>query len=187
MLQGKGFVRVYPRVWRTADHQMSHEDWVEAARLALPRRAHVTGVTRLQLLGLDYGPRRPVHFVIEGELHLAFDGVFLHRTKALPPLDEVGVCVEAAYMAYCVRSRVIDAIKVGDWLLHGKHMDRQRLEALAVADPWRDGAYEALWILPHLSDDCWSMKESETCAILVFAGLHAPSATNPLSSKTDGR
>ena len=27
-------------------------------------------------------------------------------------------------MAYCVAVRVIDAIKVGDWLLHGKHMDR---------------------------------------------------------------
>ena len=48
-------------------------------------RAHLTGVSRLRACGLDYGPRLPVRFVIEGDLHLAFDNVFLHRTKKLLP------------------------------------------------------------------------------------------------------
>ena len=51
---------------------------------------------------------------------------------------------EAAYLAYCARARVIDAIKVGDWLLHNEHMALQRLTDLASADTWRDGAKEAL-------------------------------------------
>ena len=64
---------------------MKDHDWVEAARLALPANAHLTGISRIQACGLDSGPRLPVRFVIEGELHLAFDNVFLHRTKKLPP------------------------------------------------------------------------------------------------------
>ena len=174
MLQGDGFVRVFPRVWRRASHEMTDADWVRAARLALPEEAHLTGISLIQELGLDYGPRKPIHFVVAGDLHLAFEGVFLHRTKALAPLEEGDVCVEAAFMSYCVRCRVIDAIKVGDWLLHNQHMDLGRLEALATAHPWRDGAYEALWVLEHLDPDSWSLMESETRAVLVFAGLPRP-------------
>ena len=85
MLQGDGFVRVFPRVWRRASHEMSDADWVRAARLALPEEAHLTGISLIQELGLDYGPRKPIHFVVAGDLHLAFEGVFLHRTKALAP------------------------------------------------------------------------------------------------------
>jgi len=85
MLRGQRFVRILPRVYRHRDHEMSDDDWVEAARLALPERARLTGITRIQQLGLDVGPRRPVRFAIEGELHLTFDEIFLHRTKRLPP------------------------------------------------------------------------------------------------------
>ena len=181
MLQSQSFVRLFPRVWRRASHEMSAADWVKAARLALPADAHLTGISLIQELGLDYGPRKPIHFVVAGDLHLAFEGVFLHRTKALAPLDEGDVCVEAAFMSYCVQCRVIDAIKVGDWLLHNQHMDLGRLEALATAHPWRDGAYEALWVLEHLDQDSWSLKESETRGVLVFAGLPRPECNKQLT------
>jgi hypothetical protein len=180
MLQGEGFVRLFPRVWRRSSHEMSDADRVRAARLALPEQAHLTGISLIQELGLDYGPRKPIHFVVAGDLHLTFEGVFLHRTKALAPLQESDVCVEAAFMAYCVQCRVIDAIKVGDWLLHNGHMDLNKLEALATAHPWRDGAYEALWVLEYLDPDSWSLKESETRGILEFAGLPRPECNKHL-------
>jgi hypothetical protein len=163
---------------------MTGADWVRAARLALPDHAHLTGISLIQELGLDYGPRKPIHFVVAGDLHLAFEGVFLHRTKELAPLEEGDVCVEAAFMSYCVQCRVIDAIKVGDWLLHHQHMDLGRLEALATAQPWRDGAYEALWVLEHLDPDSWSLKESETRGVLGFAGLPAPECNQQLTEIT---
>ena len=184
MLQGHGFVRLFPSVWRRAGYEMTDADWVQAARLALPEDAHLTGISLIQELGLDYGPRKPIHFVVAGDLHLSFDGVFLHRTKALAPLQEGDVCVEAAFMSYCVQCRVIDAIKVGDWLLHNDHMDLGRLEALATAHPWRDGAYEALWVLEHLDPDSWSLKESETRAVLVFGGLPRPACNQRLREIT---
>ncbi|MDO9395807.1 MAG: hypothetical protein Q7T71_04625, partial [Herbiconiux sp.] len=63
MLEGQRFVRVLPRVYRLATHEMTHADWTRAAALALPDRAHLTGISRLQALGLDFGPRLPVRYV----------------------------------------------------------------------------------------------------------------------------
>jgi hypothetical protein len=153
---------------------MVEDDWVAAARLALPSDAHLTGISRLQRLGLDYGPRRPIRFVVDRDLHLTLAGIFLHRTKRLPPTDQDGVTIAAAFIAYCALARVIDAIKVGDWLLHRKHLTTDDIRSLALSAPWRDGAHEAIWILEHLDRRARSLKESETRAVLVFAGLPTP-------------
>ena len=174
MLQGRRFVRLHQGVWRVADHEMTEDDWLTAARLALPPTAHLTGLTRLQALGLDFGPRRPIRFVVQGDLHLELDGVFLHRTKRLPPTDEVGVTVAAAYLSYCAHARVIDAIKVGDWLLRRGHTTADEIHALALSGLWRHGADEALWILDHLDGRSRSLMESELRPILTFAGLSKP-------------
>ena len=181
MLQGKRFVRIHPGVWRHVDHQMTQADWIEAARLALPSTARTTGLTRLQQLGLDFGPRRPVRFVLPGDHHLAIDGVFLHRTKLMPPTDEVGATPTAAFVACCARFRVIDAIQVGDWLLHRGHMTRSSLEDLIVAQPWRRGVTEAAWVMEYLDGDSRSLKESETRALITFAGLPTPRGNKPVA------
>ena len=171
MLDGRRFVRLLPGVHKHRDHAMSRDDWVTVARLALPETAQLTGITRIQQLGLDFGPRWPLRFVVEGELHLAFAGVFLHRTRRMPPTDDVGATPAAAFVAYCRRARVIDAIKVGDWLLHHGHATAAEIRDLAQAELWRDGAPEALWILDHLDGDSRSLPESELRAVLEFAGL----------------
>ncbi len=173
-LEGARFVRLFPRVHRYAGHDMTDADWVLAARLAMPDGVHLTGITRLQQLGLDFGPRRPIRFVVGSDLHLALPGIFLHRTKRLPPTDEVGVVPAAAYLAYCARARTIDAIKVGDWLLREGHVSLAELRALALSALWRDGAHEAVWVLDHLDGRSRSLKESETRSVLSFAGLPKP-------------
>ncbi len=174
MLDGARFVRIYPRVYRARDHVMSDDDWRAAASLALPPHAHLTGLSRLQQCGLELGPRFPIRFVVEGDLHLAFDHVFLHRTKKLPPTDPVGVTVAAAFIAFCARARTIDAIKAGDWLLNHGQMTIREVRDLALAELWRPGSHEAIWVLPHLDARSRSLKESEARAILEFAGLPRP-------------
>jgi hypothetical protein len=168
------FVRVHPRVWRHPGHAMTHADRVTAAALAMPEEARLTGISRIQQLGLDYGPRDPIRFVVRGDLHIATEGVFLHRTKCLPPIDDVGVTPAAAFIAYCARARVIDAIKVGDWLLYRVHMTIDEVRALALRELWRPGAHEAIWILEHLDGRARSLPESEVRALLVSAGLPVP-------------
>jgi hypothetical protein len=180
MLEGRRFVRVHPRVYRHRDHAMTFDDHVTAARLALPSHAHVTGITRLQLLGLEYGPRLPLRFVVDGGLHLAFDDIFLHRTVLLPPTDAVGVTPAAAYVASCRRARTIDAIGVGDWLLHREHVDGDELYRLVAEQVWRDGAAEAGWVHDHLGGDSRSLRESEVRSLVRFAGLPPPEPNGPV-------
>lgn len=174
MLRGRRFERLHEGVWHLTEHEMTWDDLVTAAQLALPGRAYVTGITLIQRLGLDFGPRLPLHFVIEGDHHLELDRVFLHRTKRLAPTSGEGVVVAAAFLAYCATARVIDAIKVGDWLLHHQHASVAAIEALALAAPWRLGAAEALWVTPFLCAEARSLKESESRAVLCFAGLPQP-------------
>ncbi|HEX4685292.1 MAG TPA: hypothetical protein VH228_00820 [Nocardioides sp.] len=159
---------------------MTFDDAVLAARLALPPHAHPTGVTRLQLLGLDVGPPLPLRFVVQGELHLAVEGTFLHRTVLLPPTDDVGVTPAAAYLAFCHRSSTIEAIAVGDWLAHRGHIDGDELRALVRAQDWRDGASEVAWVMDHLVGDSRSMPESEVRAMVTFAGLPMPVSNAPI-------
>jgi hypothetical protein len=174
MLRGRRFTRVFPRVWRLSEHRMTPDDWVRAARLTLPDDARLTGLTKIQQLGLDFGPRFPLHFVIEGDLHIDIDEIFLHRTKLLAPHDDLGVSAAAAFLFYCSHARVIDAIKVGDWLLYWRHMTIEEVRDLALAALWRDGAHEAIWVLAHLDARSRSLKESETRALIQFAGLPHP-------------
>jgi hypothetical protein len=174
MLRGRRFVRVFPRVWRARETELTERDWLAAARLTLPPNAQPTGITRIQHLGLDYGPRRPMRFVVEGPLHLTPPEIFLHRTRRLPPLDDFGVTPAAAFVSYCSLARVLDAIKVGDWLLHHGHTTKEEVSDLCLSQPWRAGAREAAWILQHLVTGCRSVKESETRAVLTFAGLPRP-------------
>ncbi|MEN8705567.1 MAG: hypothetical protein ABF306_05470 [Nocardioides marinisabuli] len=174
MLQGQRFVRVHPGVWKCRDSILTWDQALLAARLALPERAHPTAETRLRMLGLDTGVARPFRFVVEGDHHLALDGIFLHRTPHLPPLDGDGVTPAAAFIALCARARVVDAIQVGDWLLHRDHMSLEELVGLALSAPWRDGAHEAVWVSHHLDARSRSLPESELRAVVVFAGLPTP-------------
>jgi hypothetical protein len=174
MLNGQSWRRLFPRVWVHVDHVMSNLDWIVAAALAMPERAQMSHLTRIQALGLDFGPLRSFHFTVSGDLHIDLDDIFLHRTEVLPPLDDVGVKPAAAFIQYCATARMIDAIKVGDWLLHHRHMTVLEVAELARRDDWRPGAKQVRRVLPHLDPASRSLKESESRAVVVFAGLPVP-------------
>lgn len=174
VLRGKRFRRIFPRVWVAAAHVMTELDWIAAAGLAVPARAQLSHITRIQALGLEHGASEPFHFTVAGDLHIALDDVFVHRTEVLPPLDDVGVTPAAAFLQFCASARLIDAVKVGDWLLHGRHMTTVELGELARRDAWRPGAAQVRRVLPYLDAASRSMKESETRVLLAFAGLPRP-------------
>ena len=185
MLQGQRFVRMHPEVWRHRDLVMTFPMRVAAARLALPEQAALTGISRLHLLGLDFVKSDDLHFVVEGDLHLAPPGIVLHRTVKLAPVAEGSVTPAAAFISYCTHARVIDAIKVGDWLLNQGHASLTEIAELCDAAPWRDGVSETRVMLPHLDAGALSLKESETRAILTWAGLPRPAVN--LRLVLDGR
>ena len=103
--------------------------------------------------------------------------------RSLPPTTSFDVSVAAAFLFYCSHARVIDAIKVGDWLLYWGHMTIEEVRALALSALWRDGAHEAIWILEYLDARSRSLKESETRAVVDFAGLPRPQVNVELASQ----
>jgi hypothetical protein len=174
VLQGRHFRRLHDAVWCHVDHELSFADRILAARLALPPEARTTGLTRLQEHGIDFGARSPLHFVVVGDLHLALDGVFLHRTAKMPPHDEDGVSIEAAYVASCADACLIDAIKLGSYLLNREMLDGTLLEKILAEEKWRRGAAETAYVIPWLDGRCRSMPEAELVAYVVASGLPAP-------------
>lgn len=174
MLRGASWIRLHPRVWVHRDHVVTHLDEITAATLAMPDRAHLSHVSRIQALGLDIGDHAPIHFTVSGDLHLDLDDIFLHRTAVLPPLDEVGVSSASAFVQFCATARLIDAIVVGDWLLGRRHMTVLEVAEVAARDRWRPGARQARRVLRHLDGRSRSPKESEMRPLMVFAGLPAP-------------
>ena len=159
---------------------MSWEDHVAAARLALPVTVRTTGATRLREVGLEVGSAFPLHFVVEGDLHLALDGVFLHRTVKMPPNDEDGVSTEAAFVAFCAEVRTIDAIKAGCVLLHRGLLDLYLLDQILTEEKWRRGVPEAAYVLPFLDDRCRSLPEAELLAYVVCAGMPVPEVNHTI-------
>lgn len=90
------------------------------------------------------------------------------------------MCPAAAFVAWCAEARVIDAIRVGDWLLSHEHLTIKDVECIVREQPWRRGAPEAGWVLPHLDAGSRSLPESELRALVCFAGLPAPAVNAPV-------
>ena len=181
VLQGRQFLRVYDGVYCHRGHEPSFADRIAAARLALPDGALTTGVTRLQELGIDVGPRSPLHFVVEGDHHLAIDGIFLHRTVKIPPHVGCGVSIEAAFVAFCAESRLLDAITVGSILVNKEMLDLDRLEEILREEKWRNGVPETAYALPHVEGRCRSIPEAKLFSYVVFAGLPVPEVNRPMT------
>ena len=171
-------------VYCFATHEVTFEDRLRAARLALPAEARTTGITRIQELGIAYGPTETLHFVVAGDLHLTQDGVFLHRTVKMPPADEYGVCAEAALASYAADERVIDVIKVGCELLRRGLLDIHVADQLIAEERWRRGVKELAWVLPCLDGRCRSVPEAELLTLIRFAGLPEPEVNTPLQLGT---
>ena len=181
VVEGRPFRRVNQGVYCHRDHVLTWDDRVRAAALALPPGARTTGATRLRQLGLDVGDRYPLHFVVEGDLHLTLEGVFLHRTTKMPPHRDDGVSAEAAFVAFCAEALTIDAIAVGSVLLHRLALDVQRLEQLLTEQRWRRGVPETSYVLPFLDARCRSVPEAELLTFVVFAGLPMPEVNETIT------
>lgn len=186
-LQGRHFRRLFPEVWSWTGHVLTHTDWIDAARLAMPPDAHVSHITRIQAAGLDLGPTSPLHLTVSRDLHLDTPGIFLHRTEVLPPTDGLGVRPAAAFIGHAATARMIDLIKIGDWLLHHEHMSVEELLHLARRQPWRPGAGQATAVAGFLDGRAESLAESETRAVVVFAGLPRPAVNVPFPDDAHGR
>jgi hypothetical protein len=173
-LDSSYLVKVFPRVYRCRDHVMTDADWILAATLTMPGRAQLSHVSRIQALGLTLGSVLPVHFTIAGDHHVDTHDVFLHRTEVFPPLDDVGVSPAVAFIQFCATAHLVDAVAVGDWLLHRRHMTVMEVAEISRSQSWRPGALQVRRVLPLLDAGAMSIRESMVRIRIEFAGLPRP-------------
>lgn len=93
----------------------------------------------LRLLGYDDLPLTPICFTVTDDHHVALDGVRVHRTKVMPPLDDVGVTPAGAFVGACPQERGIDVVAAGDWLLRHAHAHASREEIAELVAIARGG------------------------------------------------
>ncbi|MGJ9411368.1 hypothetical protein ACHAAC_01550 [Aeromicrobium sp. CF4.19] len=175
MLQHPRFVQVFPSVYRLEHVELAPLDWIRAAELTLPSDAKVSHLTRFVQLGLQIGDLFPLHFTIGRDHHRpALQDVFLHRTVKMPTVGHDGVSVAAAFVGAASLLRLLDAVKVGDWLLHRDELDLHVLVRLLEQDHWRPGVDCARRALALLERRSRSLPESEVRCLLVASGLPCP-------------
>lgn len=185
--RSRRFRQIHHGVWVFTSYDMTHIDRLEAARKAMPHRARLSHVSRLQALGGDVGPLTPYHFTITGDLHLAVPDIYLHRTKVMPALDDVGVTACAAFIGHAATGTVISLIQIGDWLLRDGRMTLCELQDSAQSQLWRPCSKQALRIAPLLDGKSGSMPESTVRAMMTFCGLPRPQANNVVSTRGQSR
>lgn len=173
MLDHPRFVRVHPCVFRLKSTKLDRAGLIAAARLAVPEDAVVSHSTRLEVAGVDVGDTT-IRFTIGRELHLEYEGVMLHRTVKLPPCDEQGVAVSAAWVQSTSVLPPISAIAAADQLLAKQMATRAGFIEAAALDPWRPGSEMVEHVLPWVDAASASFPESRTRVFLRAAGLEAP-------------
>ncbi|MFT4188721.1 MAG: hypothetical protein QM621_09090 [Aeromicrobium sp.] len=184
MLEHARFVRVLPCVYRLATTELDRLGWIHAARLALPDDAALSHMSRLAAAGVDVGDDL-VHFTIGRDLHLDHDGVMLHRTVRMPPLDSGGVRLSAAWVQSLSLLPPIRAIAAADRLLATEQCDTRSFAEVAARDPWRPGAAEVERVLPWLDGASASIPESQSRVVVVAAGLEPPEVNAPITDGPD--
>lgn len=180
MLQARRFRRLHHGVWVHRDHPLTRDDVITAAVYAMPSRTRLSHETRIEIAGYPGRLGPTVHFTVADDLHLAVDGVFLHRTEVLPPCDDIGVTTAAAFIQCCAQRSLIEVVKIGDWLLYHHHASREEIIDLARRQRWRPGSGQALAVVDELDDNSWSPNESEVRCHLVHAGLPRPEGNTRL-------
>lgn len=180
MLRGSRFTRIHRGVYAVAGHELDLASRVRAAQLVLPSDAHLTHLSRIRALGLDWPGDDRIHFVVARDHHVTPDGVFLHRTEVLPPIDDVGVTPAAAFIALCGSEPLLDLVAIGDWLLHREHMTLGELVEVARAQTWRAGSRQAMLVSERLDGRSASVAESRLRLMFACAGLPRPEVNVPV-------
>lgn len=123
------FHQLFRGVFIARDEPLNVAAWVDAAKLVLPADAAVTGVTALQLRGLDIGQPLPLRFVIGRDVRCRRVGITLMRRSDVRSIGGA-VCNGDAVADACVSSNLLDAVCVVDRALHLKLITDRDLQAL---------------------------------------------------------
>ena len=167
-LAGPRYRRLYRGVYLHAGQRPDLTHWVAAARLVLPPDARVTGLTALRLRGLDVGQDFPLDFVTSFRERNRHAGTRVAARCDLEPGGGVATPIEA-FVEVCRRSDLLDAVQVGDRMLHRRMVAFEDFTPLQLHPLAR--VANAAKLVRKGSE---SVKETHLRLLNVLAGLPEP-------------
>jgi hypothetical protein len=172
-LQGSRFRRVTHGVYVATATADSARLRVRGVMLALPPDAIVTGVTGLQLLGIDMGPELPMTFATTHPRQIRRRDVRVMRLKELPPHQDGIAWAEHCWLVAASIMNLLDLVTAGDWLLRRRHTTLVRLQTAVQTYSGR-GVVAARAAITLVRERVDSTRETWLRLCLVLAGLPTP-------------
>ena len=172
-LRGPRVRRLHNGVYVCAGTSITQQTRVAAALLTLPEGTAVSHLTALQLRGVQLGPRTPLHFTTPHARQVRRPGMCVHRRTQMPRAVDGRLSAERAFVDSAAVLGFAAAVAAGDWLLHARLTERDRLINELAASPDVHGVGAARAALAFVRPRVESPRET----LLVLAGLPEP-ATN---------
>ena len=173
VLQGSRFRRVTQGVYVTATSADSPRLRVRGIMLALPADTIATGVTGLQMLGIEVGPELPMTFASTHLRQIRRRDVRVMRFKELPPHRDGIARAEHCWLVAASTLNLLDLVTAGDWLLRRRRSTLVRLHSAVQTYPGR-GVVPARRAVMLVRERVDSPRETWLRLCLVLAGLPMP-------------
>lgn len=173
ILRGPSVRRVARGVYLSAEHQQSLAHTVEAMLRLLPAGTLATGVTALQLLGIDLGPARPLHFCTTSSFQSARDDLRVQRVRQLPPRRGSSVAPAYALLVAATELNIVDLVAAGDRVLRLRSGTKDELVRVLSTSTGR-GCRAARRAATLIRERVDSVQESRLRLLVTFCGLPEP-------------
>jgi hypothetical protein len=182
-LVGRRFQQLIPRVYATADQPVTAQLLARAALLVAPKGTIVTGVTALQMHGVDIGELRPVRLMTTHRHPVRRRDLQVTRVAELPPAER-SVCLPAhALMWACRELDLLDAVTAGDELTRTRKPALLRSLARDCKGP---GTRRVRRAVDLIRDQVDSPRETRLRMCLLLAGLPEPTANPAIGKEGSG-
>jgi len=147
---------------------------VDAARLVLPPETLATGVTGLQVHGVEVGDPEPLHFVTTHPGPIRRPGLRVTRVSVLPQAwDGVVVVPEHCWLVAALDLNLLDLVTAADWMLRLRLLNLRTLQSYVATSRSR-GVGPARRAVGLVRERVDSPRETWLRLCLVLAGLPAP-------------
>jgi hypothetical protein len=173
MLQSSRFRRLAKGVYAAATTPDSHRIHVRAVMLTLPDEAIATGVTGLQLFGIDIGPQLPMTFATTHPWQVRRRDVKVMRLKELPAHRDGLASPEQCWLVAASTLNLLDLVTAGDSLLRLRRTTLVRLQSAVETHSGR-GIVAARTAVRLVRERVDSPRETWLRLCLVLAGLPMP-------------
>jgi hypothetical protein len=172
-LQGTRFRRLAQGVYVAATSAETHRMRVRGVMIALPDHTVVTGVTGLQMLGIDVGPELPMTFATTHPRQIRRRDVKVVRLNSLPAHRDGIASAEHCWLAAAATLNLLELVTAGDWLLRRRRTTLARLQT-AVDQYSGRGVVPARRAVKLVRERVDSPRETWLRLCLFLAGLPMP-------------